>query len=79
MTTFLNDFEAGQKENRHITAELPNIPFNKGRFDLALSSHFLFLYSDIFSLNFHINAINETLRVSNEVPESFRNDIELPD
>ena len=67
MKTFLNDFEAGKKEKRYITAALPDLPFKDSQFDLALSSHFLFLYSDLLSLDFHVSAIDEMLRVANEV------------
>lgn len=67
MKTFLNDFETGKKEKRYIDAELPDLPFKNGVFDLALSSHFLFLYSDVFSLDFHVKAIGEMLRVAGEV------------
>ena len=67
MKTFLNDFEAGKKENRYINAELPDVPFKDSVFDLALSSHFLFLYSDMLSLDFHVKAIDEMLRVAHEV------------
>jgi len=67
MKIFLNDFEAGKKEKRYITAELPDLPFKDCEFDLTLSSHFLFLYSDVLSLNFHVKAIDEMLRVADEV------------
>ncbi len=67
MNLFLNDFETGKKEKRYITAELPNLPFKDDEFDLALSSHFLFLYSDVLPLDFHINAVDEMLRVASEV------------
>jgi hypothetical protein len=67
MKAFLNDFEAGKKENRYITAELPCLPFKNNEFDLALSSHFLFLYSDVLSLDFHVRAVDEMLRVAQEV------------
>jgi len=46
---------------------LPNLPFENKQFDLALSSHFLFLYTDNLSLEFHIEAIDEMLRVAREV------------
>ncbi|HEY9657850.1 MAG TPA: SAM-dependent methyltransferase, partial [Allocoleopsis sp.] len=36
-------------------------------YDLALCSHFLFLYSEHHDLNFHQAAIAEMLRVSQEV------------
>jgi hypothetical protein len=67
MKEFLADFETGKKENRYVDAELPLLPFADGRFDLALSSHFLLLYSDHLSLEFHFQAITEMLRVAREV------------
>jgi hypothetical protein len=44
MDMFLPDYEAGKSEGRYIAGELPLLPFNSGEFDIALSSHFLFLY-----------------------------------
>lgn len=67
MNRFLNDFEAGKKEKRYIAAELPHLPLKDGAFDLALSSHFLFLYSDVLPLDFHVKSIDEMLRVASEV------------
>ncbi|MBN2444546.1 MAG: hypothetical protein JXJ04_24505 [Spirochaetales bacterium] len=67
MKKFLADFENGKKENRYISAELPHLPFKDKEFELALSSHFLFLYTDNLTLDFHIEAIDEMLRVSEEV------------
>jgi hypothetical protein len=52
MTAFLDDFPAGKAEGRYLDAELPALPFAGGSFDLALSSHFLFLYSDSSAKNF---------------------------
>jgi hypothetical protein len=67
MKDFINDYETGKKENRYICAELPVLPFADDKFDLALSSHFLFLHSDHLSLGFHLQSIDEMLRVSREV------------
>jgi len=67
MQQFLSDFEQGFEEGRYIAAELPNLPFKDNTFDLALCSHFLFLYSDHLDLDFHIKAIDEMLRVASEV------------
>ncbi len=67
MKDFLNDFEAGKKDERYVYGELPVLPFADHQFDLSLSSHFLFLYNDNLSLEFHLQAINEMLRVSKEV------------
>ncbi|MHB8920723.1 MAG: class I SAM-dependent methyltransferase [Halothiobacillus sp.] len=67
METFLADFNAGKDEGRYIPGELPSLPFEGGKFDIALSSHFLFLYSAHLSAEFHLRALQEMLRVSREV------------
>ena len=41
--------------------------FDSGAFDLALSSHLLFLYSELIDTDFHIQALNEMFRVASEV------------
>ena len=46
MTAFLEDYETGRVEGRYLDAGLPSLPFADGAFDLALCSHFLFLYAD---------------------------------
>jgi hypothetical protein len=50
-----------------LPQSLPNLDLADGQFDLALCSHFLFLYSDEFSQEFHVQAVGEMLRVANEV------------
>lgn len=67
METFLADFEKGKQEGRYIAGELPSLPFESGQFDIALSSHFLFLYSAHLSAEFHLQALHEMLRVAREV------------
>ncbi len=67
MEIFLADFEAGKQAGRYISGELPTLPFANQQFDIALSSHFLFLYSAHLSAEFHLQAILEMLRVSREV------------
>ena len=67
MDRFLADFASGDGEGRYIAAELPRLPFRTDSFDLALCSHFLFLYSDLFDRDFHVRAISEMLRVAREV------------
>lgn len=67
MTIFLMDFDAGKRAGRYIAGELPSLPFDNNNFDIALSSHFLFLYSTHFSAEFHLRAIQEMLRVAHEV------------
>ncbi len=67
MEDFLADFNAGKQEGRYILGELPSLPFESEEFDIALSSHFLFLYSAHLSAEFHLQALQEMLRVSREV------------
>lgn len=67
MREFLADFEKGKKEKRYLAESLPSLSFEEGGFDLALCSHFLFLYSKQLSLEFHHQAIAEMLRVAGEV------------
>lgn len=66
MTDFLADYEDGRREGRYVPAELPRLPFEDKRFALSLVSHFLFLYSDNLTLEFHFEAIDEILRVAGE-------------
>ena len=67
MKQFLDDYERGKIEGRYIYTELPLLPFTDKEFDIALSSHFLFLYSSNLSLDFHREAINEMVRVAREI------------
>ncbi len=67
MNLFLDDFEMGLSESRYIIGSVPELPFEDSTFDLCLVSHFLFLYSEHLDLDFHIQAIEEMMRVSKEV------------
>lgn len=67
MQQFLADLPLGIEQGRYVTAELPFLPFQNGQFDLALCSHFLFAYSHLLSVEFHIAAITEMCRVAKEV------------
>lgn len=67
MDTFLSDYETGKNNGRYIAGELPLLPFESGAFDIALSSHFLFLYSAHLSAGLHLQALREMLRVAREV------------
>lgn len=67
MATFLDDLDAGKAAGRYVVGTLPWLAFGDGQFDLALSSHFLFLYSAQLDTAFHIQAIAEMLRVAREV------------
>ena len=67
MNTFLADYENGKAQGRYIEASLPTLPFNDKQFDLALCSHYLFLYSEQVSFDQHLQAMIELCRVSTEV------------
>lgn len=68
MQKFLVDYSnADHRKGRYIAASLPTLPFPDKIFDLALCGHFLFLYSDNFSLDFHLQSVLELCRVANEV------------
>ena len=65
--TFLQDYEGGQQVGRYQTGALPKLPFADQQFELALCSHFLFLYGDHYDEAFHRASVRELLRVSHEV------------
>ena len=67
MRKFLADFEARKSAGRYVAGAVPELPFGDGVFDLALVSHFLFLYSDRLDLEFHRASVRELLRVAREV------------
>ncbi len=67
MDAFLEDYPGGVTEGRYVAAELPTLPFTDGEFDLALCSHFLFLYSAQLGEAFHRDAVRELARVAREV------------
>ena len=64
MRKFLDDYPEADK--RYINAKLPTLPFKDQEFDIALTSHFLFLYSEQFSLDFHLQSIKELCRIAKE-------------
>lgn len=67
MQKFLTSYDEGISQGKYIPGELPELPFEDQAFDVALSSHFLFLYSDNLTFEFHVAAIREMLRVACEV------------
>lgn len=67
MERFVEDFPRGMDAGRYVIGELPILPFADARFDLALCSHLLFLYSNLFGDEFHYLAILEMLRLADEV------------
>ena len=67
MKTFLSDYEDGRESRRYINASLPILPFKDAKFELALCSHYLFLYSEHVSQEQHILSMRELCRVAKEV------------
>lgn len=67
LARFLADYEAGKSAGRYVVGELPQLDVQDNHFDVALCSHFLFLYSDQFSYEFHRESILDMLRVAREV------------
>jgi hypothetical protein len=66
MNEFLSDYPAGLRQGRYVDAGLPDLPFKDRAFDIALCSHFLFLYSEQLSEDFHCASIRELCRVASE-------------
>lgn len=67
MQSFLDDYDTGKRQGRYIDGELPSLPFPDKSFDLALCSHFLFLYTEHLPESFHRQAIVELCRLAAEV------------
>jgi hypothetical protein len=64
---FAHDYATPGSTQRYINGSLPNLPFADDSFDIALSGHFLFTYSDRLDYDFHLKAMLELVRVSREV------------
>jgi len=67
MTRFIKGYDEGKQSGRYMNESLPKLSFSDDQFDLALCSHYLFLYSEHVSLNEHIASIKELCRVAREV------------
>ncbi|WP_006247627.1 methyltransferase domain-containing protein [Mycolicibacterium tusciae] len=59
---FARDYE--DNPGHYIAAQLPDLPFPSGAFDLVLSSHLLFSYADRLTPQFHRDAIAELVRLA---------------
>jgi uncharacterized protein (DUF952 family) len=66
MEEFLRDYEQPDSRRRYRAGGLPVMPYDDGEFALALCSHFLFLYSEQRSLQFHVDSVIELCRVAAE-------------
>ena len=67
MEAFLADYDEGKTAGRYVEGELPALPFPNRSFDVAVCSHFLFLYSDQLGEAFHMKAVHDLCRVAREV------------
>ncbi|MDJ0597774.1 MAG: SAM-dependent methyltransferase [Crocosphaera sp.] len=67
ISLFCEDYEKGKKEDRYEIGELPKLEYKDSEYELGLISHFLFLYSAHFDQQFHLDSIDEMLRVCREV------------
>jgi hypothetical protein len=67
MENFLSDFIKKKSKSRYVGGEIQNLPFREKSFDIAIVSHFLFLYSGQLNLDFHINSISNLLKIADEV------------
>jgi hypothetical protein len=67
MEEFLGDYEEGLEEGRYVPESLPSLSFGDKQFQLALCSHFLFLYSEHLDPDFHMESIHEMCRIAYEV------------
>jgi len=65
--TFINDYETGKAEGRYWVDALPHLTLPYRIYDLALCSHFLFLYSEQLTYQFHLDSMQAMLRASPEV------------
>lgn len=52
--------------DRYVPAVLPVLPFKDKEFDLTLSAHFLFMYADRLDYDFHLQSLQELMRVTKE-------------
>ena len=59
-----NDMKKSSK--RYVPVTLPSLPFKDEAFDMVVSAHFLFMYADRLDYDFHLTALNELLRVTEE-------------
>ena len=67
MNRFISDYKTGKAVGRYVHESLPSLNFKDNQFDLALCSHYLFLYSEHVNLEQHIASIKELCRVAKEV------------
>lgn len=60
---FVSDY-INYKGKNYIPADITNLPFTDGCYDLVLCSHLLFIYDHRLDYEFHLKAVKEMLRVT---------------
>lgn len=65
MENFLADYQS--HPDRYQAAALPGLPLATGSYDLALCSHLLFTWAEVFDELWHLAALIELARVADEV------------
>lgn len=65
MELFLADYRS--HPGRYRAAALPELPLETGSFDVALCSHLLFSWAEMFNEPWHLAALVELARVADEV------------
>ena len=65
LAAFLADLH--RHPGSYVPGSLPHLPFDDGAFDLAVCSHLLFTWSNVFDEAWHEAAVLELLRVASEV------------
>lgn len=64
---FMADYAEGVDQGRYVSGELPDLPFHDGCYDLALCLRLLFRDDAQQDLAFHLRALQELMRVAEEV------------
>ncbi|MFG6149240.1 SAM-dependent methyltransferase [Halobacillus sp. B23F22_1] len=55
-----------EASDRYVPVVLPELPFKDEEFELVLSAHFLFMYADRLTYEFHLSSLQELVRVAKE-------------
>lgn len=64
LNQFIESYREDNNKEKYISATLPFLPFDNDTFSLVFCNHFLFLYREQFDYKFHLDAINEMIRIT---------------
>ncbi|HHY74272.1 MAG TPA: class I SAM-dependent methyltransferase [Bacillus bacterium] len=64
LNQFIDSYSKDKHKEKYIPATLPFLPFENDTFSLVFCNHFLFLYQEQFDFKFHLDAINEMVRIT---------------